>query len=250
MPLLHLSLTKGRVAALTAACIAPVIIIRACKPGIQGIMRRMLSWTKVLFFSPSPLPKNLQLWHIFHDEDLVLLTAEVEGFTKAWNYLKPIFASHGYIFYQFFNASGSNLIAAPSHPKMQPTHIPEYPYARRVYVSDVEATFSNIISLSLLNVFPRSSMKLTTPTTVDASMACPRFIGARRGYKVSIMKLHKWSCLTTCFGRVVADDVTTNELDVHGTLNTAEMRADPRNHTIAIIEYVKVERYTFVVMPR
>ncbi|KAF9561605.1 hypothetical protein CPC08DRAFT_425200 [Agrocybe pediades] len=50
--------------------------------------------------------------------------------------------------------------------------------------------------------------------------------------------------------KLVSDGKKTTELDFLKFLNTKKARADPRNHTIPVIEFITLEKYAFVVMPR
>ncbi|KJA19245.1 hypothetical protein HYPSUDRAFT_44512 [Hypholoma sublateritium FD-334 SS-4] len=203
--------------AITTAAIALIVpaLLRFRKvrrPGaITDIAPKTLPWSRLssLFFSQ--LPKDLTHWTVSNEFNSELLRAEVAACRKAWDYLEPIFASHGYTFYKLFTPSGSLLIANPSGPEVQATSLPTHPYARRVYDKDIQMLFST----TSMQIWPaRDSL----------------------GREVVI--------------KVIADDTNTEEYEIFKILNTAEMRSDPRNHTIPIIEFIRVEKYTFVVMPR
>ena len=160
---------------LTVPFIASALLLY-CKisrrPGAKAsFVPKMLSWLKFASFV-SPLPKDLESWRIHNQFNPEALHAEVAACRKAWDYLRPIFSSRGYIFYKQFRPPGSLLIATPSDPKVQASNVPVYPYARRAYDKDVQMLFSTTVRNFL---FLTRSMKLLTRyslTSVDEDMAC------------------------------------------------------------------------------
>ncbi|KAF4611408.1 hypothetical protein D9613_004313 [Agrocybe pediades] len=113
--------------------------------------------------------------------------------------------------YYLYDAQ-SNLSHTPHRSNQLRREIkPEYPFARKFYQTDEELVFD---AQSLL-VWAATDLK---------------------GREVVI--------------KVVSDANPSDELDVLQFLNTKEARADPRNRTIPVIEFLELEQYTFAVMPR
>ncbi|KAF9478085.1 hypothetical protein BDN70DRAFT_68212 [Pholiota conissans] len=163
---------------------------------------------------PAPLPRTLDSWTLSAaaDIDFEQLKREVITFQNSWRFLKPFFATRGYVLYEHYRPPHSPmLIAAPSDNQIRESNIPAYPYARRAYNEDIEAMFT----FSSLQVWAARD---------------------HLGRDVVI--------------KVVADNLTRSELEILQLLNSEKMRKDPRNHTIPVIEFVQFQQYTFVIMPR
>lgn len=153
------STSKIAITTVAIALIVPALLrFRKVRRPVTDIAPRMLSWSRLssLFFSQ--LPKDLTHWTVSNEFNPELLRAEVAACRKAWDYLEPIFASHGYTFYKLFTPSGSLLIANPSGPEVQADNLPTYPYARRVYDKDIQMLFSTTVS----NLTSRCNVKLRT----------------------------------------------------------------------------------------
>jgi len=50
--------------------------------------------------------------------------------------------------------------------------------------------------------------------------------------------------------KVISGRMPTNELRILQALNTQKARADPRNHTIHVLDFICFDSVAFVVMPR
>lgn len=239
-------------AIVTFAFIVPALLLyhKASRSGAStSFVPRMLSWFKFPSFV-SPLPKDLENWRIHDQFNLEVLHAEVAACRKAWDYLRPIFSSRGYIFYKQFRPPGSLLIATPSDPEVQANNVPVYPYARRAYDSDIQMLFSTTVS-NFLSFYPDIIKDYLLVNHLNQSMKVwPARDSLGREVIIKYERMYNSCIFTHLHYRVVADDKEAGEFEIYKTLNTKEMRSDPRNHTIPIVEFIKVEKYTFAVMPR
>ncbi|KAF8174929.1 hypothetical protein BJ912DRAFT_909635 [Pholiota molesta] len=224
--MLSIPLASRTTTTLAVALIAPALFYKLkLYPSFASLytLYDRLVWTIRAAVLPSPLPRGIEQWMLTFTDDpdtnygLEQRKLEMESFYRSWKFLEPLFASRGYILYTFFKQPTTrpkdNLIAAPSDPDIRRRNVPEYPYARRFYNvdEDIEAYFS----YSSLIVWPARD-----------------FLGRDVVIKI------------------VADETKRNELEILQALNTDSKRRDPRNHTIPVIEFIKFQQYTFVVMPR
>ncbi|KDR85783.1 hypothetical protein GALMADRAFT_84930 [Galerina marginata CBS 339.88] len=160
----------------------------------------------------STLPTNLDKWEISNPEDSETTRSEFLAIRKAWKSLDPFFASRGYLLYQTL-ATSSALVPPSDMNTAGPPANADDRYARPVYNTDQDLCFST--GAYAVRIWPARD---------------------RHGHEVII--------------KVVADEYPSSELEILQFLDTKESRSDPRNHTIPIIEFLKFEKFTFVVMPR
>ncbi|PPR05617.1 hypothetical protein CVT26_009138 [Gymnopilus dilepis] len=174
------------------------------------------------------LPKSLENWDITDIDDPEALSRDFLMCREAWNSLGPFFASKGYNLYKT-RPKGSNL-DSPIVKEPVPEKV-EYPYAPLVFGKEQNMSFGS-------------------GSGVQSNYLC-----AGAGHLISYLQAVRVWPAVDIHGRhvvikVVADDRPSHELEILEFLNSKQARSDPRNHTIPVIEFLRYDKFVFVVMPR
>ncbi|TFK33525.1 hypothetical protein BDQ12DRAFT_715773 [Crucibulum laeve] len=175
-------------------------------------LRERIIWTFHSWRANYPVPLDIDQWQLNTAKEYQNeLWKQVPDLKRPWEFLESFFAARGYTLYR---PSPSNVWAFYPPPKTdatKPHWEPQFPYARRIYNEDRDIVFS---------------------------YSSPRVWAARdiQGRDVVI--------------RMISGRESSDELKIFQRLNTPEVRADPRNHSIYALDYINFDGLIFVVMPR
>ncbi|KAF9457535.1 hypothetical protein BDZ94DRAFT_1272858 [Collybia nuda] len=193
--------------------VIPVAVCTWRRPRVVQLqtLRERIIWTVRSWLWDYPVPLDTSRWQLSDPENTELYGREARTIIHAWKFLRPFFASHGYTLYRSQPPKIFDLLPAPV-AKPTESHVDfKFPYARRIYEHDEEIMFPFVS----LRVWPARDEK---------------------GRDVVI--------------RLVSGREPSDELKIIQRLNTDRARADPRNHSIRILEYIYFDGLVFIVMPR
>ncbi|KIM36271.1 hypothetical protein M413DRAFT_319599 [Hebeloma cylindrosporum] len=176
---------------------------------MQQILSKAISLAQSILLGVS-IPPTAEEWEFPNVEDEAAMVDHIQRIEKVWEFLRPAFASRGYVLYEKMKTSAELLPVIESESdRTSPVHI--HPYGRRIYESDDAKMF----------------------------LLAPRVWGARDrlGRHVAIKLVSDAS-------------VPSAELKALELLNSEPLRSDPRNHTIHVVEYLHIHNFIFAVMPR
>ncbi|KAF9457533.1 hypothetical protein BDZ94DRAFT_1272850 [Collybia nuda] len=174
-------------------------------------IRERVIWTFWTWLWDYPVPLDINQWQLSNPEDTELYGKEARTILRTWKFLGPFFASRGYTLYQSQPSRIFDLLPAPVTKSAKIRADPKFPYARRAYIHDDEMLFG----FESLRVWPARD---------------------EAGRDVVI--------------RLVSGRDPSDELKFLQRLNTEQARADPRNHSICILDYISFDGLVFAVMPR
>ncbi|TFK31819.1 hypothetical protein BDQ12DRAFT_639562 [Crucibulum laeve] len=188
---------------------ASVYVLRHVRIIQLESLRERIVWTFRSWRANYPVPLDMDRWKIVETED---------GDEEFWEDVRVKIRTWEFLApffasrgYLLYQSDPSNISSVYPAPTTdtRPHFESKFPYARRVYTEDRENEFA----------------------------MAPRVWAARDtlGRDVVI--------------RLISGRIPSDELKIFQRLNTPEVRADPRNHSIYALDYVCFDGLTFVVMP-
>ncbi|KAF6753298.1 other/AgaK1 protein kinase [Ephemerocybe angulata] len=138
---------------------------------------------------------------------------ELRGNASRWGFLSPFFKSHGYYLYDYNDRVGFVHSPAYPEPRARDESVRDpYPYPYRLWEQPHDLVFTAIETFRMWAARDES------------------------GREVII--------------RMISGPTSSDELKIFQRLNSTKARADPRNHTLPVLEYLTFDGFVFVVMPR
>ena len=116
-----------------------------------------------------PIPETAEEWEFPNVEDEAAIVQHLQRIEKAWDFLRPSFASRGYVLYEKLKTS-SDLLPVIESDQILP--VQAYPYGRRIYESD-NAKMSLLVSFTIHSHFKLYS-ELSSKPIGPASLGCAR----------------------------------------------------------------------------
>ncbi|KAF6761354.1 other/AgaK1 protein kinase [Ephemerocybe angulata] len=138
---------------------------------------------------------------------------ELRGNASRWGFLSPFFKSHGYYLYDYNDRDGFVHSPAYPEPRARDESVRDpYPYPYRLWEQPHDLVFTAIETFRMWAARDES------------------------GREVII--------------RMISGPTPSDELKIFQRLNSTKARADQRNHTLPVLEYLNFDGFVFVVMPR